>query len=62
MIQVVCDPHVSETHNTDPHPPFFLPSGNNYGRWTGDGITHMYAVDAIVCPDGLRCVSHKLNP
>ena len=27
--------------------------GNNYGRWTGDGITHMYAVDAIVCPDGL---------
>ena len=28
--------------------------GNNYGRWTGDGITHMYAVDAIVCPDGQR--------
>eukprot|EP00040_Diaphanoeca_grandis_P031845 m.191403 g.191403 ORF g.191403 m.191403 type:complete len:783 (+) comp32431_c0_seq1:96-2444(+) len=28
--------------------------GNNYGRWTGDGITHMYAVDAIVCPDGLK--------
>jgi hypothetical protein len=27
--------------------------GNNYGRWTGDAITHMYAVDAIVCPDGL---------
>ena len=26
--------------------------GNNYGRWTGDAITHMYAVDAIVCPDG----------
>lgn len=26
--------------------------GNNYGRWTGDSITHMYAVDAIVCPDG----------
>jgi len=28
--------------------------GNNYGRWTGDGITHMYAVDATVCPDGQR--------
>ena len=28
--------------------------GNNYGRWTGDSITHMYAVDAILCPDGLR--------
>ena len=28
--------------------------GNNYGRWTGDSITHMYAVDAIVCPDSLK--------
>jgi hypothetical protein len=27
--------------------------GNNYGRWTGDSVTTMYAADAIVCPDGL---------
>lgn len=27
--------------------------GSNFGRWTGDSITQMYAVDAIVCPDGL---------
>jgi len=27
--------------------------GNNFGRWTGDSITTAYAVDAIVCPDGL---------
>ena len=27
--------------------------GNNFGRWTGDSITTMYADDAIVCPDGL---------
>ena len=27
--------------------------GNNFGRWTGDAITTMYADDAIVCPDGL---------
>ena len=27
--------------------------GSNFGRWTGDAITTMYAADAIVCPDGL---------
>ena len=27
--------------------------GNQFGRWTGDAITTMYAVDAMVCPDGL---------
>jgi len=27
--------------------------GNNLGRFTGDAITTMYAVDATVCPDGL---------
>ena len=27
--------------------------GNQFGRWTGDSITTMYAVDAMVCPDGL---------
>jgi len=32
---------------------YMYTGGNNYGRWTGDSITQMYAVDAIVCPDGL---------
>jgi beta-galactosidase len=27
--------------------------GSNFGRYTGDGITTMYAVDASLCPDGL---------
>jgi beta-galactosidase len=27
--------------------------GNNFGRWTGDSVITAYAVDAIVCPDGL---------
>lgn len=28
--------------------------GSNFGRWTGDGITTMYASATIVCPDGQR--------
>ena len=27
--------------------------GNQFGRWTGDALTTMYAADAMVCPDGL---------
>ena len=27
--------------------------GNNFGRWTGDSVTTMYAADATMCPDGI---------
>ena len=46
----------SANPNPNRNPPlsyYMWTGGSNFGRWAGDGITTMYAVDAIVCPDGL---------